>query len=84
MRLVYRPSIDNQDQPCWDLIDKDNGNVTVACDVEDEYQSLLLAAPDLLEACKRTLAALQRHAPEYWTTDVQRLEAAIAQAEGRP
>lgn len=55
MKFVYRPSINDCDEDAWDLIDKDNGNLTVACDVTEEYQLLLLAAPELLEACELLL-----------------------------
>ena len=97
MKFVYRPSIDNHDNLTWNLIDKDNGNLTVACDVEKEYQSLLLAAPDLLAAAKGTLQVLERMCScepgrpadgaggGYCATwqHKQELRAAIAKVEGR-
>jgi hypothetical protein len=43
---------------------------------------LYAGAQTLLEACKRTVRVLQKHAPEYWSTDIDRLSRAIAKAEG--
>ena len=43
-----------------DIIDKDNGNITVASDVEDDYLPLLLAAPDVKVQRDALLTALSR------------------------
>ncbi len=84
MRFVYHPSIDTLGDDCDDLIDKDNGNITVASDVEEEYQGLLEAAPDLLEACKFYLYQYDssHHGVDKGETP-RRIRAAIAKAEGR-
>lgn len=52
MRFVYHPSVTDDDLDAEDLIDKENGNITVASDVEKEYQPLLRAAPDMLAVLK--------------------------------
>lgn len=66
-----------------DMIDKDSGNVTVACDVRQEYQRLLQAAPELLQACQVVLDhhrnSREDRIPEYVIDSV---EAAIAKAKG--
>ena len=36
---------------------------------------------DLLEACRRAMEAMQKHAPIYFNTDICRLQAQIAKAE---
>lgn len=63
MRLVYHPSVDDDDLDCDDLIDKDNGNITVASDVHEDYQDLFENAPQLLEGC---LSLLRFMAGYHW------------------
>ena len=82
MRFVYHPSIDVMGEDADDLIDKDNGNITVASDVEEQYQPLLLAAPDLLEACKNAILYMEDQTT-FRREQIRKVEAAIAKAEGK-
>jgi len=56
MRFEFRPSIDDIGLSCEDLIDRDNGNVTVASDVHEDYQVLLREAPRLLKLLRDIVA----------------------------
>jgi hypothetical protein len=55
MKFAYRPSVDQYDELCEDLIDKDNGHITVCREVEEAYQNLILAAPRGLELAEEIL-----------------------------
>lgn len=58
MFFAYKPA--ETAELCSDLIDIDSGNMIVARDVEDSYQMLLAAAPELLQAVQRLLPVVER------------------------
>ena len=43
MNLVLISSINSEDEEVIDIIDKDNGNITVAHDVDEDYIDLFLS-----------------------------------------
>ena len=51
---------------------------------DDVHGRLIAAAPKLLEECERTLTAMQKHAPQYFATAIERLTRTIALATKGP
>jgi len=92
--LGTRAAYQNRDDPVFWHRDVVNGSKTIRVakvsgvgeDRAEANACLIAAAPDLLEACEVLLKA----APELWGDDIEkwprlmdRVEAAIAKAEGR-
>ena len=48
-KFKAKVSTDQYGDLCADIVDKNNGNITVACEIDEDYESFILAAPDMYE-----------------------------------
>lgn len=48
-RLVARVSTDCLGEICTDIIDKNNGNLTVASDVDEDYENLIINSAEMYD-----------------------------------
>ncbi len=58
-KFKAKVSTDSFGDLCADIVDKNNGNTVVACEVDEDYESFIIAAPDMYAEIERDIKHLR-------------------------